>query len=342
MQSLMTETRMKILLKSTLPALGVLGVCLLTPSLNAADKDDRPNILIAISDDQSFAHTSATGCKALRTPAFDRVAKEGVLFRNAFRASPGCSPCRASLLTGRHPWQIEQAGTHASSFPTNYVVFPDLLEAAGYAVGYKGKGWGPGDWKVSGRKRNPAGPEFGRRTLTPPFKGMKDNDYAGNFQDFLAGRPKGRPFCFWYGGHEPHRGYEKGSGLKAGKKLEDVVVPPFLPDTPEVRSDILDYCVEIEWFDTHLARMLKALEDAGELDNTLVVVTGDNGPVWYPEDVKRTGSPTFPAQNEAPGQLYNLADDPSETKNLAADKPEIVTSLKQELARIQRATRTRP
>jgi uncharacterized sulfatase len=241
----------------------------------AAEK--RPNIFIAISDDQSFAHTSAAGYKAVQTPAFDRVAREGVFFRNAFAASPGCSPCRASLLTGRHTWQIEQAGTHASSFPTNYVVFPDLLEAAGYWVGYTGKGWGPGNWKISGRTRNPAGPAFSRRKLTPPFKGISNNDYAGNLSDFLAQRPKGQPFCFWYGATEPHRDYEKGSGLKSGKQLADVVVPPFLPDTPEVRSDILDYCVEIEWFDTHLARMLKALEDAGELDNTLVIVTSDNG-----------------------------------------------------------------
>lgn len=247
------------------------------PGQKVRTTSTRPNILIAISDDQSFLHTSAEGCKAVRTPAFTRVAREGILFRSAFAASPGCSPSRASLLTGRHPWQIEQAGTHASSFPTNYVVFPDLLEAAGYAVGYTGKGWGPGNWKVSGRARNPAGPEFGRRTLTPPFKGMANNDYAGNFQDFLAARPKNRPFYFWYGGHEPHRAYEAGSGLKAGKQPEDVVVPPFLPDTPEVRRDILDYCVEIEWFDTHLARMLQALEDAGELDHTLVIVTGDNG-----------------------------------------------------------------
>jgi N-sulfoglucosamine sulfohydrolase len=113
------------------------GLCAAVPQLRGADTPakTRPNILIAISDDQSFLHTSAAGFKAVRTPAFDRVAREGILFRNAFAASPGCSPCRASLLTGRHTWQIEQAGTHASSFPTNYVVFPDLLEAAGYWVG---------------------------------------------------------------------------------------------------------------------------------------------------------------------------------------------------------------
>ena len=245
--------------------------------LDAHATERRPNVLIAISDDQSFPHTSTAGFKAVRTPAFDRVAHEGIYFRNGFAASPGCSPSRASLLTGRHPWQLEQAGTHASSFLTNYVVFPDLLERAGYAVGYTGKGWGPGDWKVSGRVRNPAGPEFSRLTLKPSVGGISDNDYAGNFQDFLAQRPKGQPFCFWYGAWEPHREYEGGAGLRSGKKPRDVVVPPFLPDTPEVRSDILDYCLEIEWFDKHLGRMLKMLEDSGDLDNTLVIVTSDNG-----------------------------------------------------------------
>jgi len=73
----------------------------------------RPNILLAISDDQSFPYAGAYGDKALNTPAFDRIAREGVLFQNAFCASPGCSPSRAALLTGRHTWQIEQAGTHA-------------------------------------------------------------------------------------------------------------------------------------------------------------------------------------------------------------------------------------
>ena len=61
------------------------------------------------------------------------------------------------------------------------------------------------------------------------------------------------------------------------KNLSDATVPSFLPDTPEIRSDILDYYVEIEWFDSHLARILKTLEDKGELDNTLIIVTADNG-----------------------------------------------------------------
>lgn len=211
------------------------------------------------------------------TPAFDRVAREGVLFRQAFAPSPGCSPTRAALLTGRHTWQLEQAGTHASSFPAKYVVFPDLLEQAGYFVGMTGKGWGPGNYKIDGRPRNPAGPAYDKRTHEPPTAGISKNDYAGNFADFLAARPKDKPFYFWYGAHEPHRGYTKGSGLKAGKQLTDAPPPSFLPDTPEVRSDILDYCLEIDWFDTHLGRMLQQLEAAGELDHTIVIVTADNG-----------------------------------------------------------------
>jgi uncharacterized sulfatase len=236
----------------------------------------RPNILLAIADDQSFPHSSIYGATFVGTPAFDRIAREGVLFRNAFAASPGCSPSRASLLTGRHTWQLEQAGTHASSFPPKYVTYPDLLEKAGYFVGYTGKGWGPGNWEDF-RPRNPAGPVFANHKDEPPHSGINSTDYAANFEEFLAKKPADQPFSFWYGAHEPHRQYEKGIGLKAGKRLEDVTVPPFLPDTEEIRSDILDYAVEIEWFDTHLGRMIEMLERAGELENTLIIVTADNG-----------------------------------------------------------------
>lgn len=240
--------------------------------------DERPNILFAISDDQSWEHTSASGCKSIDTPNFDRIAREGVLFNNSFCGSPGCTPSRSSVLTGRYPWQLEQAGTHASSFPKQFVVYPELLEEAGYVVGFTGKGWGPGNFKASGRTRNPAGPEFNSiKTKKVPASGIASFDYSANFEAFLKTQPKHKPFCFWYGGKEPHRKFEKGSGLRAGKKLEDVAVPSFLPDSPEIRSDILDYCLEIEWFDFHLGRMIKMLEDSGQLENTLIVVTSDNG-----------------------------------------------------------------
>ncbi len=237
----------------------------------------RPNILFAIADDHSWLHTSAAGDPVVRTPAIDRVARSGVLFRQAYTNAPACAPSRAAILTGRPCWSLEEAGSHASYFPRKLTVYPDLLASAGYHVGLTAKGAGPCNWKDAGWANNPAGPSFDARKLAKPLEGIDPIDYAANFADFLHARQEDRPFCFWYGGTEPHRKYKKGAGLESGKKLDDVVVPPFLPDTSEVRSDILDYYTEIEHFDSHLGRMLDLLEKEGGLANTIVVVTGDNG-----------------------------------------------------------------
>lgn len=240
-------------------------------------KPKRPNILFGISDDQSFPHTSAAGDPVVKTPAFDRVAERGVLFTNAISGSPGCAPSRAAILTGRPHWQLEEAGTHASYFPKKLQVYPDLLAAAGYHVGLTGKGAGPANFEDSGWEHNPAGPGYQSRKLDSVPEGISSNDYAGNFADFLKAKPTDKPFCFWYGGTEPHRVFKAGAGLDSGKRLHDVIVPPFLPDCDIVRSDILDYYFEVEHFDRQLGKMLDLLAEAGELDNTLVVATSDNG-----------------------------------------------------------------
>jgi uncharacterized sulfatase len=257
----------------------VTAIAWIAPAILQAqsEKPRRPNILFAIADDASWPHMSAYGCKFISTPAFDRIAREGALFNNCFTPTPKCSPSRAALLTGKNPWQLEDAANHFGLFPAKFKVFPDVLESAGYAVGHTGKGWGPGNFQKGGFKRNPAGPGWNGAKLTPPTSGISDNDYAANFQAFLQSREKDQPFCFWYGGHEPHRLYEPGSGLKAGKKLSDVTLSPYFPDSDEIRSDILDYALEIEWFDKQFGRMLEMLKTAGELENTLIVVTADNG-----------------------------------------------------------------
>ncbi len=237
----------------------------------------RPNILLAIADDWSWPFAGAAGDRTVQTPAFDRVAREGVLFRHAYAVAPTCTASRGSILTGQWFARLEAGANLWSTLPAKFEVYPDLLERAGYAVGFTGKGWGPGDFKRGGRTRNPAGPEFNTRTLKPPTTGIHNNDYYANFIDFLGQRQAGQPFCFWYGAFEPHRPYEAGSGLQAGKKLSDVRLPGALPDAEAVRSDLLDYAREIDWFDLHLGRMLEALERAGEIENTLIAVTGDNG-----------------------------------------------------------------
>jgi len=241
-------------------------------------KSKRPNILLAIADDWAWPHASAYGCKFVYTPAFDRVAEEGVLIENCYCPSPSCAPSRAALLTGRNPWELEEGANLCSLLPTKFDVYPDLLEAAGYHIGLTHKGWAPGSVEDSGRSRNPAGPSYNKyRIEKPPTWQMGYNNYTENFKDFLAARPEDAPFCFWWGAKEPHRPYEKGTGVRDGKRLEDVEVPPYLPDSEEVRSDLLDYALEIEYFDKHLGQMLHHLEAIGELENTIVVVTGDNG-----------------------------------------------------------------
>src|SRR6478672_887184 len=121
----------------------------------AAQHPPRPNILFIIFDDwNGSTHAGAYGCNWIKTPNFDRVAREGVLFKNAFTSNPKCSPCRASILTGRNSWQTEEACCHNGIFPSKFAVYPDLLERAGYTVGLTGKGWGPGDFQSTGFKRN--------------------------------------------------------------------------------------------------------------------------------------------------------------------------------------------
>ncbi|HNX36100.1 MAG TPA: sulfatase [Kiritimatiellia bacterium] len=259
-----------------------LGAGLLAGACGAAAEGGptRPNILFALADDWGYGHAGAYGCAWVKTPAFDRVAREGVLFTHAYTPTAKCAPSRASILTGRNPWQLKAAANHWCYFPSEFKTYAEALEEHGYFVGRTLKGWAPGVAKdASGKDRHMAGRPFNRRKLTPPTKGISDNDYAANFADFLDAAPTGQPWCFWYGCVEPHRGYEYGSGVaKGGKKLEDVPrVPGYWPDNEVVRNDMLDYAFEVEHFDAHLGRMLAALERRGLLDNTLVVVTGDNG-----------------------------------------------------------------
>jgi N-sulfoglucosamine sulfohydrolase len=263
-------------------ALIVLGLCCARfdfgDAVEASRSDPkRPNIVLVIADDWSFGHAGAYGCKWIKTPAFDRVAREGVLFSNAFTNNPKCSPCRASLLTGRNTWQLEEAMCHFGVFPAKWPVYPDLLEQAGYKVGHTGKGWGPGDFKAGGFARNPAGPAYQRHTLKPPLQGVGNTDFARNFAAFLQERTPGQPFCFWVGGHEPHRPYEDGAGRRAGRDPASVTLPAYYPNSSVIRSDMLDYGLEVEWFDANLGKIIAQLDKIGELDDTLILVTSDHG-----------------------------------------------------------------
>jgi len=248
--------------------------------LSAAAQTLRPNILFAVADDWSYPHAGAYGCKWVKTPAFDRVAREGVLFANAYTPNAKCSPSRACIITGRNSWQLKAAANHVPFFPPEFKSYGEALGEHGYFVGVTQKGWAPGiATNSAGKPRELTGRPFNRRTATPPTPHISNNDYAANFADFLDAAPTNQPWCFWYGSAEPHRAYEYGSGAaKGGEKTNDVDrVPGYWPDNETVRNDMLDYAFEVEHFDRHLGRMLAELRKRGQLDNTLVIVTSDNG-----------------------------------------------------------------
>jgi arylsulfatase A-like enzyme len=246
---------------------------------SAMAAQQRPNILFAIADDWG-RHAGAYGTTWIRTPGFDRVARQGILFTHAFTPNAKCAPSRAILLTGRHSWQLEEAANHMAYFPARFKSFPEALTEHGYFVGMTGKGWGPGVAQdAQGRLRQIAGRPFNRRMATPPARGMSNNDYSANFADFLDAAPAGQPWYFWCGTLEPHRGYEYRAGVtKGGKDISQIDrVPGYWPDNEVVRNDMLDYAFEVEHVDRHLVRMLDELEKRGLLDQTLVVVTSDHG-----------------------------------------------------------------
>mgnify|MGYP001335167968 CR=1 FL=1 len=233
-----------------------------------------PNILVIIADDISRTSMGSYGNEFLKTPNFDRIAEEGVLFTNAYVCNPKCAPARATLLTGRYSWQLEEACNHWCTMPEKWVFYPDLLEKAGYFIGFTGKGWAPG---IYTSEHNPAGWEYNDIKKKAPYKYISDKDYPANFEAFLDKNEEGKPFCFWLGTHEAHRAFQKDVHVLENIDPEKVKVPACLPDIDLVRKDIADYGVEVEYHDSQIGICLNILEERGMLDNTLIIVTSDHG-----------------------------------------------------------------
>ncbi|MFT4567328.1 MAG: N-sulfoglucosamine sulfohydrolase [Saprospiraceae bacterium] len=243
-------------------------------SIPKTEELSRPNILFIIADDASRDSMGIYGSEYIKTPNFDRIGKEGVVFKNAYVCNPKCSPARACLLTGRYSWQLEEATNHRPFLSDKWKFYPDMLEASGYTIGLTGKGWGPGEHN---HPRNPAGPNFKKIRCTPPYSGINTNDYSANFTAFLETTKSNKPFCFWLGAREPHREYEKDSWKKAKIDTSKVTVPAYYPDNPTIVGDLADYALEVEWLDQQIGKCLKILEDKGLLDNTIIIATSDHG-----------------------------------------------------------------
>ncbi len=239
--------------------MALFAIFALISSVSVHAAGNRPNVLVCIADDWSWPHASIANEPQVSTPTFDRIAREGLLFRQAYASAPSCTASRGALLTGQYHWRLKEAANLHSFLRSEFEVYPDVLARHGYHVGHTRKGWGPGRQNMGGRTTNPAGPRF------------------ADFDDFLKRRKAGQPFCFWFGSVDPHRPYDQGSGARAGKIASEVRVPSNLPDDPVVRGDILDYFLEIERFDREVGKILEKLGQVGELENTIVVMTADNG-----------------------------------------------------------------
>lgn len=277
--------------------------------LTSVSADDRPNILFAFADDwgryaSAYAKIDGEGTvnDAIHTPNFDRIADEGVLFRNAFVTAPSCTPCRSSLLSGQYFFRtgrgaILQGAVWDPTIPT----YPLILRDRGYHIGHTYKVWSPG---------RPADAPYGAKEYAFNDRGRMFNRFSqyvakqveqgqsaeaakqtlydevvGNFEDFLAARKKDQPFCYWFGPTNVHRKWIAGSGKDLWGIDPDQLkgkMPKFLPDEPVIRQDFADYLGEVMAFDTALGLLVKTLESTGQLENTVIVVSGDHGAPGFP------------------------------------------------------------
>ncbi len=223
----------------------------------AAEAADRPNVVLAMADDWGWPHAGAYGDTGVKTPAFDRLAREGVLFEHAYVSSPSCSPSRGAIVTGQHFWRLEAGANLWNVWPSKFAEYPKMLAEAGYHVGSFRKAWGPGEHPDS--EHNPGGKQY------------------KSVDEFFAAREDGKPFCLWFGTSDPHRPYVKDSGEKSGIDLSKVHLFGHYPDVPEIRGDVADYYFEVQRWDSDVASLLKRLEEMGELDNTIIAMSGDHG-----------------------------------------------------------------
>ena len=224
------------------------------PAAVAQSTDEtRPNIIVFVGDDLGWRDLGAYGNRFIRTPNIDRLARSGLRVERAFGTSPQCSPSRISMLTGEYPHATGTEDLH-TPLPGSERIMPSLLQGRGYFTGHMAK--------------THYGPNAERQFQ---WYSAVIADSVSAFLD-AAGT---RPFFLWAGFHEPHRPY-RGASANPHSPAR-VVVPPYLADTPETRSDLALYYDAIARMDEEIGRTLAELDRRELRDNTVIVVLSDNG-----------------------------------------------------------------
>ena len=239
----------------------------------------RPNVVLIIADDMAWDDCGAYGHPTIRTPNIDRLAAEGMRFTNAFVTTSSCSPSRASIITGRYPHNTDAEQLHWP-LPAEQQTFVELLKKAGYWTAAVGK-WHLGDAvkdrfdyireaDVSGFQL-PSGADHAKSTMV-----AKEKSGCEHWISTLRSRPKDKPFFLWLAALDPHRDYEPGI-IKNPHSPQDVRVPSYLPDVPQVREELALYYDEIARLDGYVGDVLKQIEEEGIEQNTFLLFISDNG-----------------------------------------------------------------
>ncbi len=251
-------------------------------SAGYAQTAPRPNVVLIIADDLGRDDCGAFGNPSVKTPNIDRLARGGVRFDRAFVTASSCSPSRSSLLTGRYPHNTGAEELH-QPLPDDQVGFVEKLRSAGYWTAAAGK-WHLG--KAAKRRfdlvreANPAGfqlpadQDAKTAMIVPGTNAAKSG--CDQWVRVLRDRPKDRPFFLWLAALDPHRDYEPNT-IPVPHRPEDVVIPPYLPDLPEVRKDLALYYDEIGRLDGYVGAVLAEIDRQGIAGDTLVLFLSDNG-----------------------------------------------------------------
>jgi arylsulfatase A-like enzyme len=237
---------------------------------------DRPNIVLLLSDDQSYPSLGAYGDRNVHTPTLDRLAAEGMKFRRFFTTAPQCVPSRASLMTGRSPVATRMT-RFTSPLPRDEITLPEILrDEAGYFTGVCGR-YSHLDGPLSGAVDAELIDKNDLRTFASRvdyIDGSKGEGVERKVAEFLDKKPSGRPYFLWVNYDNPHYPWDQITGRPDPASL---TLPPHWPDLPGVREELADYSGEVNRLDLQVKAVLDTLEARGALENTLIVFAGDNG-----------------------------------------------------------------
>lgn len=239
-------------------------------------KETRPNIVVVIADDLLTTELSCYGGQNISTPNIDRLAAEGVQFSNNFASVAMSVPIRASMYTGLYPVRHGSYRNHKGSYPETRTV-NEYMPELGYRVGRTGKDH-PGPKTVYKFDEIP-GFTVGCTNRKAPFS-------TDGIKEWI--RKDDKPFLLYVCSIHPHAPWTWGDPSEFDP--DKFVMPENCVDSPEMRQILAKYLAEVRALDNEVGAVREALEETGELDNTIFIFLGEQGPqfpggkwtLWYP------------------------------------------------------------